>query len=65
MLNFRMTVRYKNKTIEIKERESLLSIEKLIQITAKNLEEVTQEKAILRDRNNTTVGDYSINLMII
>lgn len=65
MLNFRMTVRYENGTIEIKERESLLSIEKLIQITAKNLEEITGEKSIVRDRNNTTVGDYSINLMII
>lgn len=65
MLNFRMTVRYKNTIVETKERESLLSIEKLIQLTAKNLEEITGQEPIERDRNNTTVGNYSINLMIV
>lgn len=62
---FRMTVRKQNAITMTKERESLLSIEKLIQITVKDLEKSTGEEAIKRDGNNTTVADYSINLMIV
>lgn len=62
---FRMTVRYKNAIIETIERDSLLSIEKLIKIKANNLQEITGADIVKIDRNNNTIGVYSINLMII